>query len=45
MHKHTKNEAFFIALQVVPSIVWGGTGVGKTTVIAQLARALGRVFH
>lgn len=45
MATHTANEALFIALQVVPSIVWGGTGVGKTTVISQLARALGRNFH
>ena len=45
MATHTANEAFFIALQVVPSIVHGGTGVGKTTVIAQMAKALGRNFH
>jgi hypothetical protein len=41
----TKNESCFIALQVVPTIVWGGTGVGKTTVLGLLARALGRAFH
>jgi hypothetical protein len=41
----TKNEACFIGLQVVPTIVWGGTGVGKTTVLSQLAGALGRNFH
>lgn len=45
MATHTANEALFIALQVVPSIVWGGTGVGKTTVIGQLAKALNRNFH
>jgi len=41
----TKNEACFIGLQVVPTIVWGGTGVGKTTVLSQLASALKRNFH
>lgn len=43
--QQTKNEACFIALQVVPTIVWGGTGVGKTTVLGLLARALNRSFH
>lgn len=41
----TKNEPCFIALQVVPTIVWGGTGVGKTTVLSQLAASLKRNFH
>lgn len=41
----TANEPCFIALQVVPTIVWGGTGVGKTTVLGQLAAALKRNFH
>jgi hypothetical protein len=41
----TANESCFIALQVVPTIVWGGTGVGKTTVLGQLARSLKREFH
>ena len=43
--QQTANEACFIGLQVVPTIVWGGTGVGKTTVISQLAKALDRNFH
>lgn len=41
----TSNIALFIALQVVPSLVWGGTGVGKTTVLLALSRALGRHGH
>jgi hypothetical protein len=41
----TLNEALFIALQVVPTIVWGGTGVGKTTVLAALGNALKRHTH
>jgi hypothetical protein len=45
MPTHTVNEPCFIALQVVPTIVWGGTGVGKTTVLSQLASALKRNFH
>lgn len=36
------NDALFIACQVVPSLAWGGTGVGKTTVLLALARALER---
>ena len=39
------NEAAFIALQVVPTMITGGTGVGKTTVLSQLAHALQRTFH
>jgi len=39
------NMALFIALQVVPSIAWGGTGVGKTTVLLALARVLKRYGH
>lgn len=45
MATETQNEPCFIALQVVPTIVWGGTGVGKTTVLSQLARSLKRNFH
>lgn len=41
----TVNEAAFIALQVVPTMLWGGTGVGKTTVLQALAAALGRTCH
>jgi len=41
----TANEPCFIALQVVPTLVWGGTGVGKTTVLSQLAASLKRNFH
>jgi hypothetical protein len=41
----TVNEPCFIALQVVPTLVWGGTGVGKTTVLSQLASSLKRNFH
>lgn len=36
------NDALFVACQVVPSLVWGGTGVGKTQVLLALARAIGR---
>ena len=39
------NDALFIACQVAPSLAWGGTGVGKTTVLLALARALGRRGH
>jgi len=39
------NVAAFIALQVVPTLIWGGTGVGKTTVLLALARALNRHGH
>ena len=41
----TKNVACFIALQVVPTFIWGGTGVGKTTVLQLLAEHLKRVSH
>lgn len=41
----TENEPAFIALQVVPTFIWGGTGVGKTTIISQLAAALKRNFY
>lgn len=41
----TKNEPLFIALQVVPCIVWGGTGVGKTTVLLTLGEHLNRTTH
>jgi hypothetical protein len=39
------NVAAFIALQVVPTLIWGGTGVGKTTVLLALAKALNRYGH
>jgi hypothetical protein len=39
------NEAAYIAMQRVPTLITGGTGVGKTTVISQLAAAMGRSFH
>lgn len=39
------NDALFVACQVVPTLVWGGTGVGKTTVLLALAEALGRHAH
>jgi hypothetical protein len=44
MAKSSDNTPFFIALQVVPSIAWGGTGVGKSSSIEALATALDRVF-
>ena len=39
------NMAAFIALQVVPTILWGGTGVGKSSVLRQLNDALTKTWH
>ncbi len=39
------NVAAFIALQVCPTLIWGGTGVGKTTILMALAKALNRTGH
>ena len=44
MFKSSANTPFFVALQVVPSIAWGGTGVGKSSSIEALAAALKRTF-
>jgi hypothetical protein len=44
MAKSSGNTPFFVALQVVPSITWGGTGVGKSSTVEALAAALGRDF-
>jgi hypothetical protein len=41
----SKNEPLFIAVQAVPCIVWGGTGVGKTTVLLMLGEHLKRTTH
>ncbi|NBV87907.1 MAG: hypothetical protein EBR88_00055 [Betaproteobacteria bacterium] len=38
------NAASLIAAQVVPTLWWGGTGVGKSSTAEALARALGRTF-
>lgn len=38
------NHPFFLALQVVPSLAHGGTGVGKSSVMEALAGALNRTF-
>lgn len=42
--KSSPNTPFFVALQVVPAIAWGGTGVGKSSSIEALAAALQRSF-
>jgi hypothetical protein len=44
MPRSLTNEPFFVALQVVPSLAHGGTGVGKSSVMEALAGALGRTF-
>lgn len=44
MPASSANTPFFIALQVVPAIAWGGTGVGKSSSIEALATALQRTF-
>lgn len=44
MAKPSHNAPFFLALQVVPSIAWGGTGVGKSASMEALAKALDRTF-
>lgn len=38
------NDAFFLALQVVPCLATGSTGAGKSSVLEALARAMGREF-
>lgn len=45
MQRPSKNVSAFIALQVVPTLLWGGTGVGKTSVLLALGRYLERVTH
>lgn len=44
MATSSDNTPFFVALQVVPSIAWGGTGVGKSASLEALAKALNRRF-
>ncbi len=44
MARSSHNEPFFLALQVVPSIAWGGTGVGKSASLEALAKSLNRTF-
>lgn len=40
----TTNQPYLLALQVVPSIAWGGTGVAKSATAAALAAALKRAY-
>lgn len=44
MSNTNPNAAAGISMQVCPTILWGETGVGKTSSIRSLMQALGRVF-